>query len=44
MLKIDTPAFYIRNIPVFGNLILAPMDSISDPPFRPLTRWFSLMC
>ena len=32
------PSFFIRNIPIYGNLILAPMDGISDHPFRSLTR------
>ncbi len=32
------PSLYVRNVPVFGNLILAPMDGISDLPFRSLTR------
>ncbi len=32
------PAFLIRNIPVHGNVILAPMDGISDHPFRLLCR------
>lgn len=32
------PSFYIQNIPIYGNLILAPMDGISDHPFRSLTR------
>jgi hypothetical protein len=32
------PTFRIGSIPVFGQLILAPMDGISDPPFRWITR------
>lgn len=28
----------IESIPVYGRLILAPMDGISDPPFRLITR------
>lgn len=28
------PKFYIREIPIFGDLILAPMDGYSDMPFR----------
>ncbi len=31
-------AFFIGEIPVFGDLILAPMDGISDLPFRSLVR------
>ena len=32
------PAFHINNIPVYGDLILAPMDGISVMPFRMLTQ------
>lgn len=32
------PAFFIENIPVFGNLILSPMDGLSERPFRSLVR------
>lgn len=32
------PAFTIGNVPVFGDLILAPMDGITDQPFRGLCR------
>lgn len=32
------PKFYIGPIPVYGDVILAPMDGISDLPFRVLTR------
>lgn len=35
---LNSPAFQIRNLPVYGDLILAPMDGISDAPFRTLTR------
>lgn len=28
------PAFFIRELPVIGDLILSPMDGISDAPFR----------
>lgn len=34
----ELPAFFIADIPVYGEMILAPMDGISDPPFRALTR------
>lgn len=34
------PAFFIQNIPVYGRLILAPMDGISDLPYRSLCRQF----
>ncbi len=32
------PAFYVRNIPVYGSLILSPMDGYSDLPFRLICR------
>ena len=32
------PEFYIGKIPVHGDVILAPMDGISDHPFRLLCR------
>ena len=32
------PAFCVRDIPIFGNAILAPMDGYSDWPFRSLCR------
>jgi len=33
-----SPAFHIREIPVYGDAILAPMDGYSDWPFRSLCR------
>jgi nifR3 family TIM-barrel protein len=36
--QINMPTFSIGSIPVFGDLILSPMDGYSDPPFRRLTR------
>lgn len=33
-----TPAFHVRNIPIYGDTILAPMDGFSDWPFRSLCR------
>lgn len=33
-----TPAFYIREIPVYGDLILSPMAGFSDQPFRSICR------
>jgi nifR3 family TIM-barrel protein len=33
-----TPAFYIRDVPIYGDMILAPMDGYSDWPFRSLCR------
>ncbi len=35
-----TPAFYIQNLPIFGDTILAPMDGFSDSPYRRLARRF----
>jgi len=32
------PDFYVRSIPVYGDLILSPMDGFSDLPFRSLCR------
>ena len=34
----STPAFYIQTIPVYGDLVLSPMDGFSDQPFRSLCR------
>lgn len=36
--KVDQPSFFIGDVPVYGDLILAPMDGISDQPFRGLCR------
>ncbi len=33
-----TPTFCIRDIPVYGDLVLAPMDGFSDMPFRLICR------
>lgn len=32
------PVFFIREIPVFGDVVLSPMDGYSDLPFRSLAR------
>jgi tRNA-dihydrouridine synthase B len=32
------PAFHVREIPIYGDLILSPMDGYSDMPFRLLCR------
>jgi nifR3 family TIM-barrel protein len=32
------PAFWVRDLPVYGDAILAPMDGVSDWPFRSLCR------
>ena len=34
------PSFWVRDIPVFGDLILSPMDGYSDLPFRSIARSF----
>ncbi|MFN8471422.1 MAG: tRNA-dihydrouridine synthase [Anaerolineae bacterium] len=34
----NAPTFFVRDIPVYGNLILAPMDGFSDMPFRLICR------
>lgn len=34
------PAFYVRDVPVHGDLILSPMDGFSDMPFRLICREF----
>jgi tRNA-dihydrouridine synthase B len=33
-----SPAFWVRDVPVYGEAILAPMDGVSDWPFRSLCR------
>jgi nifR3 family TIM-barrel protein len=35
-----TPDFYVKNIPIYGRFILAPMDGFSDSPMRQLYRSF----
>jgi len=35
---ISTPSFLVRDIPVYGDCILAPMDGLSDYPFRATVR------
>jgi nifR3 family TIM-barrel protein len=34
----SSPAFYVDTVPVYGDLILSPMDGFSDQPFRALCR------
>jgi len=34
----SAPRFYIRDVPIYGDTILAPMDGYSDWPFRSLCR------
>ena len=33
-----TPNFWVRNVPVYGDVVLAPMDGYSDLPFRATAR------
>jgi len=35
---IPTPTFHVRTIPIYGDAILAPMDGVSDWPFRSICR------
>ena len=36
----QTPYFFVRDVPVYGDLMLAPMDGYSDLPFRSLCAEF----
>jgi tRNA-dihydrouridine synthase B len=38
MVTLPEPTFRVRDIPVYGDLILSPMDGYSDQPFRALAR------
>ncbi len=40
MIPSASPTFHVRDIPVYGDTILAPMDGYSDWPFRSLCRGF----
>lgn len=35
---LPSPQFFVRDVPVFGDLVLSPMDGYSDMPFRLLCR------
>jgi tRNA-dihydrouridine synthase B len=35
---LTSPTFHVRDIPIYGDAILAPMDGYSDWPFRSLCR------
>jgi tRNA-dihydrouridine synthase B len=37
-----TPRFFVRNIPIYGDLILSPMAGFSDIPFRLICREFGM--
>ncbi len=39
-MPLSAPDFMLRDIPIQGDLILAPMDGFSDVPFRSLCRRF----
>lgn len=44
MMKSTNPTFSVGHIPVYGDLILSPMEGFSDMPFRSLCRqWGSAM-
>jgi tRNA-dihydrouridine synthase B len=36
--KASGPAFFVGDIPIYGNTILSPMDGFSDLPFRGMCR------
>ena len=36
--ELRTPSFFVRDIPIYGDALLAPMDGYSDWPFRSLCR------
>src|SRR5215813_10411389 len=38
MIESTSPSFYVRNIPIYGDAVLAPMDGYSDWPFRSICR------
>lgn len=39
-----SPVFHIGSIPIYGNLILAPMDGYTDHPFRYICRQWGSAC
>ena len=39
-MKVMHPTFHVRDLPVYGDLILSPMDGFSDLPFRSICREF----
>jgi nifR3 family TIM-barrel protein len=34
----QSPSFFVRNVPIYGDTVLAPMDGYSDWPFRSICR------
>lgn len=43
-IKQKTPVFKIGSIPIYGDLILAPMDGYTDHPFRLICRKWGAAC
>lgn len=37
----DNVVFYVENIPIKSNLVMAPMDGLTDHPFREIIKRFS---
>ena len=43
--RINEPSFYIGQVPIYGNVIMSPMDGFTDHPYRVIARRFgSAMC
>lgn len=40
LISTKLPDFYVREVPIYGTTILAPMDGVSDKPFRNLAKKF----
>ena len=41
----NKPSFYIGQVPIYGNVIMSPMDGLTDHPYRVIARRFgSAMC
>ena len=38
MSEVSPPTFHVREVPIYGDTILAPMDGYSDWPFRSICR------
>ena len=36
--EMQNPNFYVRDVPIYGDTVLAPMDGYSDWPFRSICR------
>ena len=37
-METEAPSFFIKEMPIFGRILLSPMDGVSDWPFRSLAR------